>query len=89
MRWFWQRDTNDVSMVRPIDNESGLLQPGDIVQLKSGGPQMTVAGRVWLSKGYWWECWYWNSTKFEHNNISSVVLLRKVSEAEKEIDGTP
>ena len=55
------------------------FKPGDIVQLKSGGPSMTVAKSSYTDEGYWCE-WFKGASK-ERAHFDEETL--KVYEAPK------
>lgn len=59
---------------------AAAFKPGDIVQLKSGGPAMTVAGKSSFKEGYYNCTWFKGASK-EHGEFLEATL--KTYEAPK------
>lgn len=54
-----------------------MIQPGDIVRLKSGGPNMTVDLRHYTAAGPTWRCtWFAGETR--HSEDFEESLIEKV-----------
>jgi len=48
-----------------------MIKPGDIVELKSGGPKMTVGKFKWFGKFV--QCYWWQSDKSTYMAGDTVI----------------
>lgn len=55
------------------------FKPGDLVELKSGGPVMTVEREGYSVNS--WECTWFAGDKHQHNTFEGVAL--KMADAEE------
>lgn len=50
------------------------MKPGDIVQLRSGGPKMTITEAA-LEKDRWNVIWFDEDDRLQYANLPEVVLV--------------
>ena len=58
-----------------MTEQTEALKPGDIVQLKSGGPKMTL-GNQHSSTNNTYSCYWFDGTELKTANLNPRVLVK-------------
>jgi uncharacterized protein YodC (DUF2158 family) len=59
-----------------MPSESEPLKPGDVVRLKSGGPDMTILNENKDDKGHWDLAWFAGPEGVKYDTLPGVALKK-------------